>query len=684
MAVNLTRLLSPRSIVTVGGRECARVIAECDRMGFSGTVHAVHPVRERLAGRSCLRSVRDLADAPDAAFVAVPGERAAAVVDELAQVGCGGVIVYSADFAEAGHDARQRELIEAAGAMPLVGPNCYGLIDAGTGAALWPDVHGCRRLEPGVRGAALVAQSSNVAINLTMQRRGLPLRRVLTAGNAAQVAVADLARGALDDPDVGVLLMHVESIGDAQSFAAFAHEAHRRGIPIAVLKTGRSAAGQRAAHTHTASLAGGHAAHEAFFRSLGIASVGSLEALIETGKLLLASGPLAGRRIVSMSCSGGEAGLMADAGAAHGLAFPDPGPAREGLERALGPRVAVSNPLDYHTFVWGDRAATLAVFEAAAKVKADAAVLVLDWPRRDDDVEGWHVALDAFREAFDGKTVRPIVLASLPENVEETVALDLARSGIPWLAGFDVGAEAIAAAGTPAAPMPFRSLPELKTGKDRVWNEDQAKRALAAHGLAVPRGRVVRGVAEVTSAIMGLEPPFVAKALGLAHKSEHGAVRLRLTAETLREAVRDLLALSDAVLVEPMTTRPGVELLVGVSRDEVLGPVMTLGAGGVLAELLTDTATLLLPASEGAVREALARLRVAELLAGWRGADAADTDALVANILCIARFAERNADTLVELDVNPLIATAYGAVAVDALVVSRLQFCEELSPSGAR
>ena len=670
----MRRLLSPRSIVTVGGAECARVIEECERLGFTGRIEAVHPVRETLAGRACLRGVDDLAGAPDAAFVAVPAASAVAVVRELAAAGCGGAVVYSAGFAEAGDAALQAELVEAAGDMPLLGPNCYGLIDCGTGAALWPDVHGCRRLAPGERGVALVAQSSNVAINLTMQARGLPIRRVLTAGNAAQVPLAALAAAALDDPDVGVLAMHLESVGDPDAFAALARRARAAGKPIVVLKAGRSEAGAAAARTHTAALAGGHAAHAAFFAHLGIAAVDTLEALLETAALLLVHGALAGRRVLSMSCSGGEAGLVADAGERLGIAFPPVGPAATALADVLGERVTLANPLDYHTFVWGDRAAMRAMFDAAAKVDADAALLVLDWPREagEADVAGWHVALETFAEAFDGASARPVVVSSLCETRPEATATALAGRGVAWLAGLDTALEAIGAAASLDAPQPFAMLSPLREGESFVWDEAASKRALAAYGLVVPRGEVAANVEEACAAAARLGNPVCAKALGLAHKSEAGAVRLRLsTQDDVASATRDLLRLGDCVLIERMAERAGVEMLVGVSRDPVLGPVLTIGAGGVLAELLADTGTLLLPTGEEAVRAALSRLGIAPLLAGWRGDDPVDMDALVASILCIAAFAVANCGTLVELDVNPLIATPYGAVAVDALVVSR-------------
>ncbi|MEL6946616.1 MAG: acetate--CoA ligase family protein, partial [Pseudomonadota bacterium] len=172
--------------------------------------------------------------------------------------------------------------------------------------------------------------------------------------------------------------------------------------------------------------------------------------------------------------------------------------------------------------------------------------------------------------------------------------------------------------------------------------------------------------------------PFALKALGVAHKSEHGALRLGLTSHhAIVGALEEMGSLADLFLLEEMVAKPLAEILVGVSRDPVIGLVLTIGAGGVLAELLDDTATLLLPTEEQDVRTALSGLKIGRVLDGYRGSDAADIDALVANILCIALYAERHADTLEELDVNPLFVTQYGSVAVDALVVKRLQPVQE-------
>ena len=716
---DLTRLTRPRSIAVIGGRECERVVEQCDRLGFAGTIHPVHPKRETLRGRACVPTVADLPSVPDAAYVAVNREASIAVVRHLAAMGCGGVVAYAAGFAEAedeGAAGLQERLIEAAGAMPLVGPNCYGFVNALDRVALWPDQHGCAPVE---RGVAIVTQSSNLAINLTMQARGLPIAAVMTAGNQAQLGLSALGQAWLEDERITALGLHIEGLDDVHAFEALANRARVLGKPVIALKVGRSEQARAAALTHTASLAGSHAAHEALFRRLGVASVTGVEAFLETLKLAHAGGPLSGRDVLSLSCSGGEAGLMADAAEGRCLRYrPFRADETARLKAIVGPIVTVSNPFDYNTFVWGDWETTRALFEAALAPGFDLAMLVMDVPPEDRcDPADWLAATQAFRDAVAIKGARAAVVSSIPETMPSDLADTLMAQGIAPLCGFDAALEAAAAladAGEAwsrgeAAPLPCVSrkdgaapssglrppsphggggpgpsglapLPQGKRVPDRsgegarfeagdaasrhrTLDESEAKRALAAFGVNVPHG-TAHGSAE------GLHPPFAVKALGIAHKTEAGGVRLGVDWHDLSEAVEAMTRHTGRVLVEEMLPRPAIaELIVGVTHDPVVGLVLTLGSGGVLAELVGDVATLLLPASEADIRAAIASLKVRKLLDGWRGADAADIDALVANVMCVAAFAQAHADRLVELDVNPLAATWAGACALDALIV---------------
>lgn len=691
---SLDRLLRPKSIAVVGGGFFGtNVVAQTLKMGFAGRIWPVHPTKEEISGVRAWRSVAALPAPPDAAFVAVNREATIGVVRELRARGAGGTVCFASGFLEAGADdaqgARlQKELVEAAGGMPVVGPNCYGLINYADGALLWPDQHGGRRLAEGERGVAIITQSSNIAINMTMQRRGLPVAYVMTAGNQAQTGLSDMALGLIEDSRVSALGLHIEGFDSVEGFERLAARARALEKPVVAMKVGRSEAARAAAVSHTASLAGSDAASAAFLERLGIARVHSIPALLETLKLLHAVGPLPGFRLSSMSCSGGEASLVADSAQGRGVCFPrlDEGHGAR-VKAALGPLVAVANPLDYHTFIWNDEAAMCRAFCAMISGGFDLNLLVLDFPRADRCCDAdWWPTVRAFKQALSENGARGAVAASMAENMPEEHAVALLAQGIAPLAGIGEALEAAEAAATIGAAW-RRRRPDIEVGffspaggreegprfaPPRTLDEGEAKAWLGAAGLPVPPGRRVESAEEAVAAALDLGFPVALKALGLEHKSEHDALRLNLRkAGAVRMEAKLLERHGGGMLVERMVEAPTAELIVGVAREPVFGPVMTLGSGGTLVELLRDSATLLLPAGRKEVEEALGGLKLFPLLAGYRGREKADIEAAIVAILGIARFAVENAERLEELDVNPLIVSAEGRGAwiADALMV---------------
>ncbi len=643
MSRDLSRLLTPRSIAVFGGGWAVNVIEQCRRMGFAGPIWPVHPEKSEVGGLPAFPSVADLPAAPDAAFVGVNRHASIAVVRALAGRGAGGAVAFAAGWAEAGAADLQAELVTAAGAMPLLGPNCYGLLNYLDGAAIWPDQHGGRRVD---RGVAILSQSSNVAINLTMQRRGLPVAFVGCLGNAAQTGLVELGRALLADPRVTALGAYVEGFADATGFAALAEAARKAGKGVVVLKAGRSAAGARAAASHTAALAGQGAVSSAFLAQCGVAEVATPEELVETLKVLHVHGPLGGRRLASLSCSGGEAGLVADLAAGLPLDLAPPAPAAAArLADLLGPLVAIANPLDYHTFIWGDEAATAEVFTTMLD-GYDMGLFVLDIPRADRcDTAGYDPALNAIRRAARATGRPAFPCATLPESLPEPLAERLMAEGIVPLMGLGTGLAALAAATTLAGAA--------------------AKALLAEAGIAVPRGVAAATLPALVPLAAALTPPLALKGLGHAHKTEAGAVRLNLSLADLAAAAP--MPGAAGYLAEEMVTGTVAELLVGVRRDPVCGATLTLGFGGTAAELLADTATMVLPVSAEEVVAALGRLRLAPLLAGHRGRPVADTAAAVEVALRLADLLATRPGIVV-IEINPLIVRTTGAVAADALI----------------
>ena len=533
---NLGRLLSPRSIAVVGGTAAQRVIEQCSRMGFSGEVWPVHRSHRGVAGRPAFRSVAELPDAPDAAFIGINRRAAIEAVAALAQRGAGGAVCYASGFLEAEDGATlQQELVAAAAEMPLVGPNCYGLINFLDGAPLWPDQHGGQRLDASARGVGIVTQSSNIAISMTMQRRGLPLAYVATAGNQAQLGVSDLAAALLADDRVSALGLHIEGFHSVPGFEALAQLARARRVPVVALKAGRSEQGKAATLSHTASVAGSDAGAQAFLRHLGFAPVATIPDFLETLKLLHVHTPLNGRRIGSLSCSGGEASIIADAVAGTKLTLPPLAPDHaQAIAATTHPLVTVANPLDYHTFSWGDEDALRKTFRTFASGDFDADVLVLDYPRSDrcDDAD-WRITARAFANAMQEASQKGVAVATLSENMPEEHAAWLMARGIAPLGGVAEALTALERSATISAawqsPLPQPALAcERTAGETAVLDEAEAKAMLAECGVPIPQGAVARTAEEAASIAAALSAPVAAKALGIAHKTEHGAVRLGL------------------------------------------------------------------------------------------------------------------------------------------------------------
>lgn len=682
----LDRLTRPASIAVFGGGWAAAVVRQTQKMGFAGAIWPVHPEHETVEGLPAYRSVTDLPGAPDAAFVGVNRRATIDIVRQLAARGAGGAVCFASGFREAaGDDAEadtlQDELVAAAGDMPVLGPNCYGLINYCDGVALWPDQHGGIRLEEGERGAAIVTQSSNIAINMTMQARGLPVAHVATAGNQAQTGLSQIALGLLEDSRVSVLGLHVEGFDSVTGFEQLAVRARELKKPVVAMKVGRSAQARAATISHTASLSGADAAADAFLRRLGIARVDSIPAFLETLKLLHVCGPLDGFALSSMSCSGGEASIMADSAEGRVVRFPPlDARHRDRIKATLGPLVAVANPLDYHTFIWNDEAAMTDTFCAMVSGGFDLNFLVIDFPRADRCADtDWRATVNAFDAALAVNGAKGALLATLPENLSEGWSADAVTRGIAPMHGIDEALAAAEAAATigaawkkPVAAPVCGGVP--LAGERHVLDEAEAKAELARLGLPVPPGRRVAGAADAACAAGELGFPVALKALGLAHKSDKGAVRLGLeTGAAVEAAAADLAGLGSGLYVERMIEGGVAELIVGVTGDPLFGPVMTLGSGGVLVELLDDSRTLLLPADRDEIEAALRSLKLFALLDGYRGRPKADIDAAVASIAGIARYAMDNAGTVEEMDVNPLIVRAEGkgAAVADALIVMR-------------
>jgi len=691
---NLKRLFNPRHAAFVGGNSAALAANQCVKGGFGGEIWGVNPKRDTMAGRPCYAHVEDLPEAPDAVFLAVPSAVAVEAVTALRNAGAGGIVCYTAGFAELGGAGAEHEraLIDAAGDMAFVGPNCSGMLNYVESAALWPFDHGgSPGGKPVERGAAFITQSGMLGNTVTMNQRSLPFAYIISSGNQGQLGVEDFLDILIDDPKVTAIGLYIEGLRDVQKFADAAIKALEAGKPIVAQKAGTSEIGAQLTVTHTGSLSGTDDLYQALFDRLGVIRVESGVAMMETLKLITTAGVPEGVRIAGLTCSRGDSTMLADGGEPLGLTFPQPTPdVAAHLQDVLPSIATVANPLDYTTPLWGFEEPLTKAFGVMFEDTYDAAVLVQDYPVLvgGDSYAPYQADVRAFETATAHAGIPGVVCSILPENIDQGAREDIAGRGLAPLQGVNDALKALA--GVAAFGMlrkrtddcigALRLLPvSPENASARLLDEWEGKQRLSDAGVRVPQGRFVSDE-EVPSAAEEIGYPVVVKlaSADLPHKTEAGAVQIGLAdagavaraVDTIRANVRayDATVSVDRFLVEAMVTNPVAEMLVGVRRDPAFGLVMVVGGGGTMAELMRDTTVLLLPASRESVERAVASLNVSHLLDGFRGAPAGDRNALIDTIMAIAEFAKDNADSLSELDVNPLLVTPNGAWAVDALM----------------
>jgi acetyl-CoA synthetase len=682
--VDIQRLIAPRSIVLIGASAWTDAVAAGNAaIGYSGDLWRVHPSRASAAGIPYYRSIAELPGIPDAAFVAVPNHEVPGIAAALAACGAGGFVCFSAGFSETATESGfelTRALSGSAGALPFFGPNCYGFVNFFDRVAMMPDqVVG----SPIDRGVALICQSGTIALTLMFNQRSLPIGCLFTVGNQTRLAVEDLIECLCEDARVTAFGLYLEGIKDPERFARAAGRARAAGKPIAVIKSGRTDAAARTAHSHTGALAGADAVFEAFCRQAGIARCDTLATMCETLKLFHSGGPLAGRKVLVMGASGGDMAMTADVSRDMNLDFaPLPAARAASLREMLTDRVTIANPFDIHTYLWFDPPALKRVFSEVLHSGYDAAGFMLDSPPEGKaDSSAYDAVIDVFIDAARGAPTRAALIASLPETISPRVRQRCLDGGVIPLQGQREALEAISLAGGVGQTwkgdprVELRLPPQSPAATIHALSEHEGKAALAAFGVRIPRGRLVAASAAADAA-RELGFPVVIKASGahLAHKTEVGGVVLNVRTETdARTAALRLARLADTLLVEEMLTDGLAEILIGVIVDPQFGQVLVLGAGGIFTEILAESVSLLPPWTHASVESALQRLNVRGLLSGYRGKPRADVPALIDTILGVAQYASAHWATLVEIDVNPVIVrpVGQGAVAVDTMIRMR-------------
>ena len=682
----LERLIAPRSIAVVGAspRAGSFGLRTLENLAlFRGAIYPVNARYQEIGGRACYASLAVLPGRPDCVVLVVPREGVEDAVKEAAAAGAGSVIVYASGYGEmerAESGAAQRRLADIARAarMPLLGPNCMGLVNhaLGAGMSFIPEYS---KMPRHVGPIAFVSQSGALGYCLAQAaERGLGYRYFFSAGNSSDVDVADLVGAMAEDDGVRAIACLFEGVPSARRLLAAGARARKAGKPVIVYKLGTSEDGAAAARSHTGSLAGSAAVFRALFERAGFVAVDHYEALVEYAKFFAAAGKPLARGVAVVSGSGGASVIAADMAARHGVPMPQPAEKTAAVLRSVVPEFgAARNPCD-------PTGQVLSVPESYSKC----CQALLDDPQYGALLCAMSVAT---RETG---SMRADSIARLARSQPKPISVVWVSE---WLQG--PGSEAYEADDKVGL---FRSLDRcyaaiaawqrwheerpnleprlsknvsgsLKFDK-KVLGEREAKTILAQYSIQSAPERRAKNAEEAVRAAEELGYPVVLKADGdIEHKTEAGAVRLDLRdAAALRAACAAMTAAKDGFLVQPML-KGGVELVVGVKRDPQVGPVLLVGLGGVLVEIMRDTALALAPVGRSEARRMLERLRGYKLLQGYRGSPPVDLDAVCDAIARISEFAADFADQVEEIDVNPLLARPDGAVALDALIVLRDQ-----------
>ncbi|HKM61852.1 MAG TPA: acetate--CoA ligase family protein [Acidisphaera sp.] len=690
----LHELLSPRSVAIVGASpDATRIRGALLHMlrknGFPGAIYPVNPSYPEIGGLRCYPSAAAIGENVDLALVAIP---AAAVPDALEACAAAGVrnaVIISSGFAEdaeAPPDLQDRiAAIARRTGMRVCGPNGEGFFNevARVTATFSPAVEHLddAPLVATRRRVGVISQSGGIGFAFYNRGRalGLPFSSIVSTGNEADLTASDFFAHMAEDPQTGGILLFLESIRDPALFRAAATAAREAGKPVVAIKIGRSAAGRQAAASHTASLTGWDAGYDALFRRYGIAVAADLDEALAMMGALMTNPRATGRRVAILTISGGGGVLAADVFAAAGLEVPELSADTQARIRAFIPSYgSARNPVD------------LTAQGAHGGGTLRAAALLMD----DDAVDMIAIVTslaNPTRPTLDGPTLRDLVARQRKPVLVYSYTLPselglrtLADAGVVVTTSMALTARAARALVETRKPVTVRrgALPVAVAERLRgtgVLAEHAAKHVLREYGIAVGPSRLVtdaRGLDD--AAALGFPLALKIQSPDIVHKTEAGGVRLGIADRAaLQAAFYDVLDAArrhapdvrvGGVLVERMAPR-GREMIVGVVRDPVVGPVVTLGAGGTEAELFRDVAHRLAPVDEQEAHDMLAELRAAPLLHGWRGAPAADVAALTRLVALVSQLGA--AEQVAELELNPVIvhAAGQGCTIADALIV---------------
>lgn len=699
------KLLQPRSVAVVGASEDTSKtrgkILRCLRdAGFAGSIYPVNPGGyEQIQGLKAYGALKDLPDVPDLLLVGIPGAGVPALIEEAAVAGCGGAVIFSSDVVPADM-ARATEMARRHG-MSVLGPNTEGfyLPKAGLAATFAHVVEECIAHPLPARKArrpvAVVSQSGGIGFALFGRAvaEHLDLHSVVTTGNESDLEVLDFVERLVEDGEAGVILLFIEGLKNARRFSGIAAKAAQRGVPIVVMKVGRSEAGQRAAVSHTAHMAGADAAYDAAFERHGVVRVFDAEEMLAAGAALSLMPFIENGRIAVVTTSGGAGGWAADLLTAQGLAVPV---LSAGLQRKLfefmPAYASAGNPVDTTLAATENKGrGMLGIIEVLARSgEVDGIIINMGLSAR-GRVAGMAPELKPLLERCGVPVLFHSHIAPSQENL---IALaDIGAHGFPSFRACAAGLDALRrygqfqkrlkqSGGTAVARTVLQPSPLLQPGRlpAGVLGEADTRELLVHYKIPVPPSALVNDADAAMRAAGEMGFPVVLKIQSpdIAHKTEAGGVELQVKAETLKAAYERLMgnvkrhapqARIEGVQVQKMMP-PGHELVVGMVNDVDFGPLVMLGFGGIYVEVLKDAVFAPPPIDRTEAMRMIDSLKASAILKGARGRPEADLEALAGLLASVAQLAADGDGCVDQIDFNPVLAypTGQGVVAVDALV----------------
>jgi acyl-CoA synthetase (NDP forming) len=703
-AAPLDRFFAPAAIAVIGASpEKTRIrgllLHLLRKNGYGGRLYPVNPSYQEIDGLPCFPSLAAIGAPIDLALIAIPAEAVLPALEECAAAKVGYAVIISSGFAEQGGAQTQLQDQIAALArrtgLRVSGPNAEGFHNelARVAATFSPAVDlkpGEEPLVASTRRIGIVAQSGGMGFALYNRGRaaGLAFSYVVSTGNEADLTASDFFDHMARDPATAAIMLFIEGVRDPERFTAAAEAAAQRGKPVIVAKMGRSQAGERAARSHTASMAGWNAAYDAVFRKYGIIAADDPDEAVAIAAAFATCPLPKGERVAVVTTSGGAGAWTADALAAAGLALPELSSSLQEQIRGFIPAYgSARNPVDItaqavHT---GGLIRAIELLSRAEEVDAIVVVLSLASETR-ITIDG--AALKRIVEA----QAKPVLFYSytLPSPLGRKVLAGAGLTLHTGLAPLAAAVRALVRRGRFAPPRRDERAapsPEVLSALQQAggsFSEYDAKRILSLAGITLPPQRLVARPEELDAAAAALGFPLALKIQSpdIPHKTEADGVRLGIgDSAALRAAYDAVMAAArrhrpearlQGVLLQPMARR-GVEVIIGTIRDAVFGPLVMVGAGGVMAELFKDAVYRLAPVDREAALEMLRELRIAALLEGFRGAPPADIEALGRLVAQLSRFAAAHADRVQEVELNPVIVhpAGEGCTILDALLTTR-------------